>query len=116
MRNPNAGEVIINTRSQSTETSVPELPKEKQISLALYATSREAYEKWEEAPEDVKILDVRTPEEYIFVGHPEMAMNIPLAFQTHRWSEEKGYFDFAPNPKVRCPGRWSGPPPRTCSW
>ena len=49
--------------------------------------------------EKVKILDVRTPEEYIYVGHAEMALNIPLAFQTHSWSEEKGYFDFKPNPE-----------------
>jgi rhodanese-related sulfurtransferase len=28
-----------------------------------------------------------------------MAVNIPLAFQTHRWNEEKGYFDVAPNPQ-----------------
>ena len=84
--NHNTGEATINT--QSTETSVPELPKEKQTSLALYVTSTQAYGKWEEAPEAVKILDVRTPEEYIFVGHPEMAVNIPLAFQTHRWNEE----------------------------
>jgi rhodanese-related sulfurtransferase len=62
-------------------------------------TSKEAYEKWEEAPEAGKILDVRTPEEYIFVGHSEMAVNIPLALQTHRWSKDKGYFDIAPNPE-----------------
>ena len=48
----------------SEATSVPELPEEKQTSLALYVTSREAYEKWEEAPEAVKVLDVRTPEEF----------------------------------------------------
>jgi rhodanese-related sulfurtransferase len=95
----NTGEAIINTHSHSTVTSVPELPKEKQTSLALYVTCAEAYGKWAEAPEAVKILDVRTPEEYIFVGHPEMAVNIPLAFQTHHWSEEKGYFDVAPNPE-----------------
>lgn len=65
----------------------------------MYLTSAEAYGKWGEAPETVKVLDVRTPEEYIFVGHPEMAVNIPLAFQTHNWSGEKGYFDVAPNPE-----------------
>ena len=95
----NTGEAIISTHSHSTVTSVPELPKEKQTSLALYVTSKEAYEEWEETPEVVKVLDVRTPEEYIFVGQLEMAVNIPLAFQTHRWSEAKGYFDVAPNPE-----------------
>jgi rhodanese-related sulfurtransferase len=89
----------MSTHSHSTVTSVPGLPKEKQTSLALYVTAKEAYGKWEEASGAVKILDVRMPEEYFFVGHPEMAVNIPLAFQTHRWSEEKGYFDVAPNPE-----------------
>ena len=92
-----SGEAVINSPSHSTATSVTDLPKEKQTSLGLYVTSKEAYAKWEEAPDAAKILDVRTPEEYIFVGHPEMAVNIPLVFQTHRWSEEKGCFDVAPN-------------------
>ena len=83
----------------STTTPTPDLPEAKQTSLALYVTAEEAYGIWEAAPATVKILDVRTPEEYIFVGHPEMAVDIPLAFQTHRWSEEKGYFDVAPNPE-----------------
>ena len=81
------------TNVQSTE----ELPAAKQTSLGLYVTAKEAYEKWESAPDKLKVLDVRTPEEYIYVGHAEMAVNIPLAFQTYRWSPEKGYFDFEPN-------------------
>ena len=110
LRNHNTGEVTIDTRSHSPEISTLGLPKEKQTSLALYVTSAEAYGKWEEAPGAVKILDVRTPEEYIFVGHPEMAVNIPLAFQTHRWSEEKGYFDVAPNPEfVTQVAEWAKP-------
>jgi rhodanese-related sulfurtransferase len=110
LHNHNTGEAIITTHSHSTVTSVAELPKAKQTNLALYVTAKEAYGKWEEAPEAVKILDVRTPEEYIFVGHPEMAVNIPLAFQTHRWSEEKGYFDVAPNPEfVTQVAEWAKP-------
>jgi rhodanese-related sulfurtransferase len=76
----------------------PELPKEKQTVLGLYVTAKEAYEKWRADPEKVKILDVRTPEEYIFVGHAEMAWNIPLAFQTYQWDDAKGYFAVKPNP------------------
>jgi rhodanese-related sulfurtransferase len=76
----------------------PELPKEKQTVLGLYVTAKEAYEKWQADPEKVKILDVRTPEEYIFVGHAEMAWNIPLAFQTYQWDAAKGYFAVQPNP------------------
>ena len=51
----------------------PELVKEKQTTLGLYVTSREAYAKWKAEPDKVKIIDVRTPEEYLFVGHFAMA-------------------------------------------
>ena len=59
------------------------LPKEKQTVLGLYVTAKEAYEKWKAAPDSVKVIDVRVPEEYAFVGHPEMAWNIPVAFVTY---------------------------------
>lgn len=75
----------------------PELPKAKHTALGLYLTSKEAYEKWQADPGGVKVLDVRTPEEYIYVGHAEMAVNIPLAFQSYRWNAEKGYFDYQAN-------------------
>ena len=76
-----------------------ELPQEKQTVLGLYVTAAEAYEKWQAAPDKVKLLDVRTPEEFLFVGHPEMAQCIPLGFQSYRWDEEKGYFDLDVNPE-----------------
>jgi len=75
------------------------IPKEKQTALGLYVTSAEAYEKWQAAPDEVKLLDVRTPEEFIFVGHPEMAQCIPLGFQSYRWDEQKGHFDLDVNPQ-----------------
>ena len=53
------------------------LHKAKQTVLGLYVTAKEAYEKWQADPEKVMIIDVRTPEEYLFVGHPTMAWNIP---------------------------------------
>ena len=43
----------------------------KKTTLGLYVTAAEAYEKWKAAPDKVKVIDVRTPEEYAFVGHPE---------------------------------------------
>ncbi len=85
-------------RWSSDDKKKPELPKEKQTVPGLYVTAKEAYEKWQADPEKVKILDVRTPEEYIFVGHAEMAWNIPLAFQTYQWDAAKGYFAIKPNP------------------
>ena len=49
------------------------LPKGKQTVLGLYVSAKEAYERWKAEPDKVMILDVRTPEEYLFVGHPTMA-------------------------------------------
>jgi rhodanese-related sulfurtransferase len=59
------------------------LPKEKQTVLGLHMTAKEAHEGWEAQPDEVKILDVRTTEEYLFVGHPPMAWNIPLVPQVY---------------------------------
>jgi rhodanese-related sulfurtransferase len=68
------------------------LPKEKQTLLGLYVTAKEAYEMWKAAPETVMILDVRTPEEFLFVGHPPMAWKIPVAAQIYDWDAEKAQF------------------------
>ena len=46
------------------------LPKAKRTSLGLYVTAAQAYEMWKTTPDKVKIIDVRTPEEFAFVGHP----------------------------------------------
>ncbi|MDM8568182.1 rhodanese-like domain-containing protein [Thiotrichales bacterium HSG1] len=56
------------------------LPKNKQTVLGLYVTAKEAFAKRHIIPNKVKILDVRTQGEYIFVGHASMAINIPLEF------------------------------------
>ena len=42
------------------------------------------------------ILDVRTPEEYLFVGHPTMAWKIPVAVQSYEWDAGKGQFPMRP--------------------
>lgn len=72
------------------------LPKGKQTVLELYVTAKEAYEKWKADPESLKILDVRTPEEYLFVGHPTMAWKIPVAIQIYEWDNEKKRFPMKP--------------------
>jgi len=77
--------------SKSNEP-IANLPKEKQTVLGLYVTAREAYEKWQAAPEKVKIIDVRTPEEFLFVGSPEMAWKIPVIAQSYEWDATKGQF------------------------
>jgi rhodanese-related sulfurtransferase len=66
-----------------------DLPDNKRTTLGLYLTAQEAYREWRDSPQDVKIIDVRTPEEYIFVGHPAMAWNVPLKFIEHRWDADK---------------------------
>ncbi len=73
-----------------------DIPQGKQTVPGLYVTAREAYEMWRSAPETVKILDVRTPEEYLFVGHPTMAWKVPVAVQSYVWDEAKGQFPMRP--------------------
>ena len=72
-----------------------ELPREnKQTILGSYVTALEAYDMWKADPGGFKIIDVRTPEEYAFVGHPDQAWNIPLAFVTYR--REGGVTQYGP--------------------
>jgi rhodanese-related sulfurtransferase len=68
------------------------LPQGKQTVLGLYVTAKEAFEMWKAEPEKVMILDVRTPEEFLFVGHPPMAWKIPIAAQAYEWDAEKAKF------------------------
>ena len=83
----------------ATCAQASEIPKAKQTNLGLYLTSTAAHEKWQADPENVKILDVRTLEEYIFVGHATMAWNIPFTFQTHEWDSGGKHFAMKPNPE-----------------
>jgi rhodanese-related sulfurtransferase len=46
----------------------------------------------------VILIDVRTPEEYLFVGHPTMAWKIPVANQSYEWDAEKKQFPLKPLP------------------
>jgi len=69
-----------------------EVPVHKRTTLGLYVTAAEAYEMWLSAADKVKVIDVRTPEEYAFVGHPEMSWNIPIAFVTYQ--RKDGRFEY----------------------
>jgi rhodanese-related sulfurtransferase len=73
--------------AKAAPVAADQLPKGKQTALGLYVTAGQAFDMWKAAPDTVKVIDVRTPEEFAFVGHPEMAVNIPLAFVTY---ERKG--------------------------
>ena len=66
-----------------------QLPEAKQTTPGLYVTASEAYEKWKAAQDKITVIDVRTPEEYAFIGHAEMAWNIPLAFVTYQRKDGK---------------------------
>jgi len=70
----------------------------KHTTLGKYATSMEAYIMYRGKPKEVAILDVRTPEEYEFVGHPEMAVNIPVKLCTTKFDAEKKHYVLADNP------------------
>jgi rhodanese-related sulfurtransferase len=82
MTDPKPGRTAGAAKTQ-TAKAARELPKGKQTVLGLYVTAAQAYDMWKAAPGKVKVIDVRTPEEFAFVGHPEMAVNIPLAFVTY---------------------------------
>lgn len=56
------------------------IPKKKQTALGLYTTAEKAFLMWQLNPEETFILDVRTPEEYFFIGHAPMARHIPVRF------------------------------------
>jgi rhodanese-related sulfurtransferase len=85
-------------QKNSASKSGDQLPERKRTTLGLYVTAKEAYEMWKGDPKRVKIVDVRTPEEYIFVGHPEMARNVPVLFVKYQWNAEKNEPVVAPNP------------------
>ena len=82
----------------ASQQMTTQLPAGKQTTLGLYVTAREAYEKWQAAPDKVMILDVRTAEEFIFVGHADMAWNIPVFAQSYKWDAEKKEFPMQPLP------------------
>jgi len=66
------------THQTSSDHAGLTLPESKRTTLGLYVTASEAFAKWHADPQNVTLIDVRTPEEYVFVGHPEMAWNIPV--------------------------------------
>ena len=87
----------MNTVEISTPHSSHQLPEEKLTSLGHYVTAQEAYEMWQSNQERIKVLDVRTFEEYVLIGHAQMAMNVPLAFPTYKWDAGKGNYSVVAN-------------------
>ena len=93
-----ASAVGAETEKPTSVAADRQLPKGKQTTLGLYVTAVQAYEKLKAAPDKVKLIDVRTPEEYAFIGHPEMAWNIPLAFVTYQRKDGKTEYGPKMNP------------------
>ena len=87
----------MNTVEIKTPRSTHQVLEEKLTSLGLYVTAREAYEIWKADPERIRVLDVRTFEEYVLIGHSEMAANVPLAFPTYKWDVNKGNYSIVVN-------------------
>ena len=85
---------VLTVSASGSEVRQGELPKEKQTSVGLYVTAAEAFDMWSANPDSVKIIDVRTPEEYAFIGHPKDAWNIPIAFVTYH--RKNGITEYGP--------------------
>ncbi len=55
-----------------------------------YITALAAFEKAKTSPEEFHIIDVRTPEEHVFIGHPEGARCIPVMFMGYSYDQKMG--------------------------
>jgi rhodanese-related sulfurtransferase len=82
--------------SLALAADTPTDPK-KQTKLGLYVTAQEAYNMWSADKEKVHVLDVRTPEEYVFVGHAPMAVNIPSLMFSHQFDATKKHYAMPAN-------------------
>ena len=75
------------------------LPEKKRTHLGLYLTAKDAASVLQRH-KDVVLLDVRTPEETMFVGYPKAAAaNIPLKFvdTSYKLDQKKGIYKLIPN-------------------
>lgn len=64
-----------------------------------YITASAAYEKIQTSAKEFHILDIRTPEEYVFIGHPDAARNIPVLFMGYSYDEKMERQTLLPNPE-----------------
>lgn len=90
--------LMLATATYAHAADKPTDPK-KVTKRGLYVTAREAYGMWETAKSKIKVLDCRTPEEYMFVGHAPMSYNIPLLFSTLSFNPAKKRYAMKKNQK-----------------
>jgi rhodanese-related sulfurtransferase len=74
----------------------PPQDQRKHTALGKYLTAAEAYALSQK--DGVTIVDVRTPEEYDFVGHPAMSPNIPVQLWAGVFDAKKKTMPLADNP------------------
>ena len=75
-----------------------DITKKKQTVLGLYLTAKKVFSKYHVDSDKLVVLDVRTPEEYIFVGHAPMARNIPVRVLNRELTAKNGKPVMEPNP------------------
>jgi rhodanese-related sulfurtransferase len=94
--------LLIPATPSRSESGADELPAAQDLPAVTQAhrvlTAREAYAKWQAESRKPIILDVRTAEEFLFVGHAEMAWNVPVAAQSYVWDSATVQFPMRPLP------------------
>ncbi len=85
--------------SGALSQTAADIPPGKRTVLDLYLTAEEAWAMVQDDPQKVHIIDVRAPEEYVLVGHPPMAWNIPAAFMTHHFDPRQRQYRMRQNPQ-----------------
>lgn len=68
------------------------------LELGQYISTEKAYDR-QKTENDFYVVDVRTPEEHVFVGHPENARNIPFLFMTHTYDTKSKKQGMKKNPE-----------------
>ncbi len=86
------------SRDVQRSASLGECATAQEVYEGNHLRAVEACEVWKASPQEVKILDVRTPEEYVYVGHAPAAINVPLSLWTGKWDLEKKDFALSENP------------------
>lgn len=75
-----------------------DIPAKSKTSLGLYLDACGAAAWLKEQP-DVKLIDIRTPEEFVYVGHPPMAWNIPLMTNQLKKTKDGATVSMTMNPE-----------------
>lgn len=77
----------------------PAIPAKKQTQLGLYLSAQEAFEMKKAGGDSVLFVDVRTPEEYEYVGHANATdANLPyMKTDYSAWDSNKNVYTMIPN-------------------